>query len=726
MASPALRPRSPSAPARASVPRGARALAFLFAGVGCWCCVLAIGAHGRAAGWRGGARGSRPARGRSRCAGGARRWAGCCRPPSWRLGLITCCVLTGGEAAGAYAALYVWVSLYAWALLRAAGRRRARSRSAGAATRGRWPRAATRTWPLGSAGCWRRARSARSAAYLLGPPDARHPLRGRGPWRRAGAWSAGAVATSTRSAQRDLRRAARSVGADATLHARAASRRRTPADHGDGRLGGRRAAFTPSAAPSASSGRSATPLPRCLRPAAWRAAARAPARRRARLAQPVVRDAARAVGVLALAWTAPRRGARGRRVRGGPVRRRGGARPGRACERQARRPRAPRRWSSTTRSSGASSRPGRRCSVPTRRRPGRRSSETLARARALVRDQLSWSPRRAAACTPVTRVASARRPSGGRGAPRALSAGPMAALPSNAACPPRPASSLSRSASRPSASGMELLRGVLRPRRARGPASPSSRSEMQRAGLLGRPGAPPRKVSAEHARAARRLRDLPRRCSADVEDLDGLAELADEDPSSPPSSTSSSRRVEARLADARGGAPVLRPLRRGRRAGHRQRRRRRHRRPGLGRDGAAHGDALGRAARLQGRAAGGQRGGGGRHQVGDVPRRGRERLRAVRRREGRPPAGAHLARSTPPTAARRRSRASRSRRSSRTPATSRSTTTTCRSTPTAPPAPAASTSTRPTPRCASPTGRPASSCSARTSARSRPTTARRR
>ena len=28
--------------------------------------------------------------------------------------LITSCVLAGGEAAGAYAALYVWVSLYAW------------------------------------------------------------------------------------------------------------------------------------------------------------------------------------------------------------------------------------------------------------------------------------------------------------------------------------------------------------------------------------------------------------------------------------------------------------------------------------------------------------------------------------------------------------------------------------------------------------------------------------
>ena len=91
------------------------------------------------------------------------------------------------------------------------------------------------------------------------------------------------------------------------------------------------------------------------------------------------------------------------------------------------------------------------------------------------------------------------------------------------------------------------------------------------------------------------------------------------------------------------------------------------------------------------------------------------------RREGRPPARAPVARSTPRTAARRPSRASRSRRSSRRPATSRSRTTTSRSTPTAPRARAASTSTRPTRRCASPTGRRGSSSSARTSARSRPT-----
>ena len=173
---------------------------------------------------------------------------------------------------------------------------------------------------------------------------------------------------------------------------------------------------------------------------------------------------------------------------------------------------------------------------------------------------------------------------------------------------------------------------------------------------------------------------------------------------------------------ARGGAPVHRQVRRRRRARHRQRRRRRHRRPGLGRDGAADDDALGRAARLQGRAAGGERRGGGRHQVGHLPRvSGENAYGLYSRREGRAPARAPLAvrrRQPPPDVA---SRASRSRRWSRTPATSRSRTTTCRSTPTARPAPAASTSTRPTRRSASPTGRPASSCSARTSARSRPT-----
>jgi peptide chain release factor 2 len=56
---------------------------------------------------------------------------------------------------------------------------------------------------------------------------------------------------------------------------------------------------------------------------------------------------------------------------------------------------------------------------------------------------------------------------------------------------------------------------------------------------------------------------------------------------------------------------------------------------------------------------------------------------------------------------------------------SRSTPPTCAPTPSAPPAPAASTSTRPTRRSASPTCRPASSCSARTTARSTATAPKR-
>ena len=93
------------------------------------------------------------------------------------------------------------------------------------------------------------------------------------------------------------------------------------------------------------------------------------------------------------------------------------------------------------------------------------------------------------------------------------------------------------------------------------------------------------------------------------------------------------------------------------------------------------------------------------------------------RREGRSPARPALARSTPPTAARRRSRASRSRPWSRRPATSQIDDDDLQVDTYRASAPAASTSTRPTPRCASPTGRAASSCSARTSAR-RPPTAR--
>ena len=176
---------------------------------------------------------------------------------------------------------------------------------------------------------------------------------------------------------------------------------------------------------------------------------------------------------------------------------------------------------------------------------------------------------------------------------------------------------------------------------------------------------------------------------------------------------------------ARRGAPVQRRVRRRRRRRHRPRRGRRHRLPGLGRDPAAHVPALGRAARLRGRDEGGLAGGGGRPQVGDLHRPRRERLRPLRRRARRPPAGADLPLrllGPPPHQLRPGRRRPAGRRGGRGRDRRRPT---CASTPTAPPAPAASTSTRPTRRCGSPTSRPASSSSARTSAR-RPRTRRSR
>ena len=99
------------------------------------------------------------------------------------------------------------------------------------------------------------------------------------------------------------------------------------------------------------------------------------------------------------------------------------------------------------------------------------------------------------------------------------------------------------------------------------------------------------------------------------------------------------------------------------------------------------------------------------------------RRRAVRLRLPARPKAASTAwcasrRSTPTRAATRRSPRSSSTRRSTTRSRSRSTTRICASTPIARAAPAASTSTRPTRPCASPTCRPASSSPARTSARS--------
>ena len=129
-------------------------------------------------------------------------------------------------------------------------------------------------------------------------------------------------------------------------------------------------------------------------------------------------------------------------------------------------------------------------------------------------------------------------------------------------------------------------------------------------------------------------------------------------------------------------------------------RRRRHRGPGLGLDAAAPVPALLRAQGLQGR------------DPGTVGRRGRRHQdrHASRSRAStptatcapRPACTAWCAsrRSTRPTAATPRSPACSCTRKWMTRSTSRSTRPTCASTPTAHPAPAASTSTRPTPRCA--------------------------
>ncbi len=147
-------------------------------------------------------------------------------------------------------------------------------------------------------------------------------------------------------------------------------------------------------------------------------------------------------------------------------------------------------------------------------------------------------------------------------------------------------------------------------------------------------------------------------------------------------------------------------------------RRRRHRGAGLGRHARAHVPALRRAPRLQDRAARRDRGRGRRHQGRDPQDLGRLRLRHAAHRNRHPPPGAQVAvrfQRAPPHLVRQRVRLSRSRRQRRG-----------RDQPGRPAhrrlprlrAPAASTSTRPSRRCASPTCRPTSSCRARTTAAS--------
>ena len=138
----------------------------------------------------------------------------------------------------------------------------------------------------------------------------------------------------------------------------------------------------------------------------------------------------------------------------------------------------------------------------------------------------------------------------------------------------------------------------------------------------------------------------------------------------------------------------------------------------------AHVHALGRAARLQGRVDRGDRRRGGRHQVGDRPDQGPQRLWLAQDRERRAPAGAHLAvrfQRAPPHLVRQRQRLSGDRRphQDRHQGSRRAHRYDARAA-----APAASTSTRPSRRSASRTSRPTSWCFARTTARSTATARR--
>ena len=119
----------------------------------------------------------------------------------------------------------------------------------------------------------------------------------------------------------------------------------------------------------------------------------------------------------------------------------------------------------------------------------------------------------------------------------------------------------------------------------------------------------------------------------ELAETEGDAALVD-DARAEPRRTRRARRARQGRGAARGRGRRQQQLCRG------QRRRGRHREPGLGRDAAAHVHALGRAARLQGRADRPPFGRAGRHQVRDDPGQGRERLRQSEDRERRAPAGA--------------------------------------------------------------------------------------
>ena len=227
-----------------------------------------------------------------------------------------------------------------------------------------------------------------------------------------------------------------------------------------------------------------------------------------------------------------------------------------------------------------------------------------------------------------------------------------------------------------------------------------------------------RRARARDSHGSRRSGPL----ASDVEDLEGLAELAPRTTRRwRPSSSRAAERGRGPARRARGAAPLRRPLRRAATRSSPCT-------PAPAAPTPRTGPRWSCAWRCAGPRSAASRSSCSRRARARRPassRRpsacGRERLRALLGREGRPPARAAVAvrRRPPPPDELRRGRGLAGRRGRRR--TSRSTTTICRSTPTAPPAPAASTSTRPTRRCASRTARPGSSCSARTSARSRPT-----
>ncbi len=150
------------------------------------------------------------------------------------------------------------------------------------------------------------------------------------------------------------------------------------------------------------------------------------------------------------------------------------------------------------------------------------------------------------------------------------------------------------------------------------------------------------KVSAEHARASRKL-GVFRQLESDVEDLEPLAELAEEDPDIASELEDQIAAVQARLDELEeerlfsgrydtGDALVT---------------------VNAGAGGTDAQDWAEMVLRMEMRWAekrgfevGAARGlprGGGRHQVGDLPRQGRERLRPVRLGEGGAPAGAPVA-----------------------------------------------------------------------------------